>query len=95
MKIPLNPAYDKLRDFVAHFYLTNKNLHVWPKELNIMCYSLLHLLTAKDEKLIPHKKLVEMLSASFDGDEAKAEAYLTSVMEIADKLHEESLDMPS
>ncbi|VUZ53461.1 unnamed protein product [Hymenolepis diminuta] len=95
MKVPLNPVYDKLRDFVAHFYLTNKNVHVWPKELNIMCYSLLHLLTAKDEKLIPHKKLVEMLSASFDGDEAKTEAHLTSVMEIADKLHEESLDMPS
>nr|CDS31605.1 hypothetical protein HmN_000373250 [Hymenolepis microstoma] len=95
MKIPPSRIYDKLRNVIAHFHLTNKNLHVRPKELKLMCCSLLHLLTAKDDQLILHRELVELLSASFDGDETKVEAYLNSVMEIADKFHEASLEMPS
>ncbi|KAM7535787.1 hypothetical protein Aperf_G00000094506 [Anoplocephala perfoliata] len=94
MEVSISSVYDKMENFIAHFQLTNKNLHILPKELNLMCYSLLHLFSANDENLIPHDQLVAMLAGSFNGDKEKAEEYLAKVMEIANKLHEESLDMP-
>lgn len=95
MGISINTIYDKMEDFIAQFQLTNKNLYVRPRELNLLCYSLLHLFTAKDENLLPHDQLVDMLAGSFSGDKEKVQEYLVKVMEIADNLHEESLNTPS
>ena len=94
LEIPMADVFEKLQNVMAKFHLTSKNIHLRPQEASLMCPCLLHLLLGSDSEICPHSKLVEMVAA-FNGVGDNAEGFLTAVMEIAEKLHEESLDSPS
>ncbi|VDD82387.1 unnamed protein product [Mesocestoides corti] len=94
LEVSFTAVYSKLQNAMAEFNLSNKNLHLRPKEANLVCLCLLHLLLRGDSHTWRQGRLLEMIG-DFDDLNDQAQEFLSQVREIADKLQEDSLDSPS
>ncbi|VDN42920.1 unnamed protein product [Dibothriocephalus latus] len=82
MALPLSDVYENLQNFVAHFSLTNRNIHLKPQEALLMSAALLYLLRTYVVCLRSEDDTLERLSSIIAGLGVDAKKFYASLEDI-------------